>query len=406
MKKIWLKVEAQEPLLLGDIKAGTSFLSTLPYIPGRILRGAWADWLIAHGREKDILATISEVHIASFFPTVEWRPIQYVSPFLLSALTCKQEGGFYTEIRPDRRGHGVLDMLIPQLAFYLLKEAGTSFQVPFAVRCKKCGDRMEQATGFYTVYQDGSVTRYVKTREHYHTQTKVAISRQRVAASEGMMYTATALSPISVYPDTGKKAHLIFVGYIHGQEEKVEELRQAVNAMSIGSLRTRGYGKICIKEALEVQDSLPLAERLEAFNQRLGELWGDLKVLVDNSVNPLVWPEGIYFSVDLLTPGIFRQHGLPSLVPMLDVDGQALKPIFWLTRPTFAGGWSTAWGLPKSTQLAAQMGSVYVFRWGGSKEALLSSLQRLEEEGIGERCNEGFGECLICHPFHQEVNEI
>jgi len=70
-----------------------------------------------------------------------------------------------------------------------------------------------------------------------------------------------------------------------------------------------------------------------------------------------------------------------------------------------ASGWSTAWGLPKPTALAARMGSVYAFRWEGTVDELLPELERIEQEGVGERRDEGFGECLVCHPFHLEVEE-
>ncbi len=51
------------------------------------------------------------------------------------------------------------------------------------------------------------------------------------------------------------------------------------------------------------------------------------------------------------------------------------------------------------------MGSVYVSRWDGGLEELIAALGSVETQGIGERCDESFGECLICHPFHQEIQE-
>jgi len=33
-------------------------------------------------------------------------------------------------------------------------------------------------------------------------------------------------------------------------------------------------------------------------------------------------------------------------------------------------------------------------------------LERLEAQGVGERTDEGLGEVLVCHPFHQEVMPI
>jgi CRISPR-associated protein Csx10 len=34
------------------------------------------------------------------------------------------------------------------------------------------------------------------------------------------------------------------------------------------------------------------------------------------------------------------------------------------------------------------------------------ALERLEETGVGERTDEGFGELMVCHPFHLEVEPV
>jgi len=184
----------------------------------------------------------------------------------------------------------------------------------------------------------------------------------------------------------------------------VRDLTDALQAIALGALRSRGYGRVTVAET-SVTEFGPLAERVKQFNTTFDRLWNDLRRL---ATNPNDVPErlaGTYFSVDLVAPGVFRQHGLPSLVPSLRVNDRTLEPIFWLTRPDSASGWSAAWGLPKPTDLAARAGSTYVFRWDGSIEALLPILERLEAQGIGERCDESFGECVICHPLHQEVSE-
>ena len=401
---MWLKIKPEEPLILGDVRASSQFLSSMPYIPGRVLRGAWVEWLLAQGHE-DILSTVERVRIGNFFPTVEWRPIRYILPLPLSALTCKRDSGFRAEPHRKNRGHGVVDTLLPQLAYQLFEKTSTRFSVPFTLTCSVCGDRMEPMSGFYSVYRDGSTERYVQTRPRYHAQTKVGLSRYRRAAAEQMLYTASALSPVAEPPEKkGGGNALVFMGRVHGEREEVKALINAVNHVAIGALHTRGYGRVTAEEA-EVTGLPDIAERVRQFNGTLIQCWQDIKRLAVNADELPEKLEGVYFSVDLLAPGVFRQKGTPSLVPTLRINGQILAPLFWMTRPGFASGWSTGWGLPKPTDLAAQMGSVYVFRWEGELESLVPALERLESQGIGERCDEGFGECLICHPFHQEVKE-
>ncbi len=399
---MWLKIKPNNPLILGDVRASSQFLSPTQYIPGRILRGAWAEWLLIQGRQ-DILPTVQRVRIGNFFPTTEWRPICYALPLPLSALTCKQASGFKKEPHPDNQGHGVVDALIPQLAYSLLERAGACFAAPFVLTCLTCGSRMEAITGFYTVYRDGTTERYCQSRLRYHSQTKVGISRYRRAAVEQVLYTANALSPVTVQPDE-KVSDLVFLGRIYGERSDVADLIEAINHIAIGALHTRGYGRVKAEEA-EVVGFPDIEERVRLFNEILVHCWQDLKSLATNAEDLPAKPEGTYFSVDLLSPGVFQDSGIPALAPILRINGQALEPVWWMTRPDFAGGWSTAWGLPKPTNLAARMGSVYVYRWDGTLDEIIFTLQTLEEQGVGKRRDEGFGEFLVCHPFHQEVEE-
>ncbi|MGQ9715883.1 MAG: type III-D CRISPR-associated RAMP protein Csx10 [Anaerolineae bacterium] len=402
---MWLKIKPRQPLILGEVRADSQFLTSQTYIPGRILRGAWAEWLVNQGRTDDeILATVGRLRLGNFFPAAEWRHLDYVLPLPMSAMTCKREPGFSGEPLPTRRGHGVVDVLLPSLAYRLLAQQGAQFPVPFAADCAQCGDRLEPMAGFYAVYRNGNHRYYVLFRPRYYAQTKVAISRARRASAEGMLYTASALSPRTPTPDKKREeTTIVFLGRVHGHAEALDDLKEALNNVPLGALHTRGYGRVEVEDA---EASLPsLTERLEAFNTTLTTLWGDNRRLAANAETLPDQPAGIYFSVDLLAPGVFHEDGIPALRPLLQIGGQTLAPICWLTRPDMASGWSTAWGLPKPTNLAARMGSVYVFRWDGSKDDLIPALQSLEEQGIGERRDEGFGECLICHPFHQEVEE-
>ncbi len=400
---MWLKIKPEEPLILGDVRAGSQFLSSMPYIPGRVLRGAWAEWLLTHGQE-DIPSTVERIRIGNFFPTVEWRPIHYALPFPLSALTCKRRSGFRLEPHPDNRGHGIVDTLLPQLAYHLIKKSGANMGAPFTLICRECGDRMEPISGFYTLYHDNATDRYVQSRLQYHAQTKVGLSRYRRASAEQMLYTASALSPVAEHPYSGGKADIVFVGRVHGAKEDVAALIEGVNHVAIGALHTRGYGRVRMEE-VDVEGLPDIEERVTRFNELLAYCWQDLKHLANNAGDLPDKPEDIYFSVDLLAPGVFRRGGVPTLIPTLRINGQRLEPLWWMTRPDFASGWSSAWGLPKPTNLAARMGSVYVFRWEKDFDTLIAALERLESQGIGQRCDEGFGECLICHPFHQEVEE-
>lgn len=403
---MWLTIEPREPLLLGEMRADFQFLTSRTYIPARVLRGAWAEWLARKGLgDAQISETVSQIRIGNFFPAAQWGHLRYALPMPLSALSCKLEGGFISEPLPENRGHGVVDVLLPRLAYKLLEERGARFAIPFSLVCQQCGDRMELFEGFYAAYWYRDTECLVHFRPQFHGQTKVALSRYRRASSEGMLYTASALSPKAQKPDTKHGAtHLIFLGQLHVTDHNaLESLKEALACTAVGALHTRGYGRVHTRET--EADLPPLTERFVTFNQALSKLWQDIRRLAMNERDLPQELNGCYFSLDLLAPGVFHENGVPTLVPTLSIDNQQLKPIFWMTSPEVASGWSSAWGLPKPTDLAACMGSVYVYHWDSSPEALLPALETLEREWVGQRRDEGFGECLICHPFHQEVEE-
>lgn len=379
----WLRLKPRSPLLIGRLKADSAYLTTLPYIPGRILRGAWAEYRRIQNQLQTLASDARRIQIWNFHPAPAGA--RYSLPLPLSAWTCKSYPGF----RPG--GHGVLDSLIPRLAYALLERSNAPSSLPFQTVCDLCKARTTPLGGYYACDPEG---RFERIRIPLQFQTKIAMSRRRRAAMEGMLYQVTAIAP---------HEPLTLIGCMHGPADLIRELREAIARVGIGALTRRGYGEVEVEEA-QPPAYPPLQERVERFNRLLRDLWKDLSRLVPANPPPEL-PAGLYFTVDLLAPGIFREEplGSPTLVPTLRLAGQVLRPIFWITRPLLVSGWSTAWGLPKPIALAAAPGSSYVFCW---EQTNWEALEALEQDGIGERTDEGFGELLICHPFHTEVEPV
>ncbi|MCS7158654.1 MAG: CRISPR-associated RAMP protein Csx10 [Blastocatellia bacterium] len=400
MRENFIALIPEEPLLVGEVKPKGDYLGTRGYIPGGVLRGALAEWLKAQGNEWAILDTVQRIRFGNLFPT-PWESV-YALPFPMTALECKLNGGFENVPRPRHReaGHGVRDSLLVALAYSELERSGARFPVPMLLRCtarinnRHCGGRMERVGGFYANLPEG----WTKVSVPQGVQTKVALSRYRRAAQEQMLYRVAALRP-----------QVSFVGRIWTDDDSViDTLREAVEHIGVGALTTRGFGAARLREAKQV--SLPsLAERLREFNEKLGEVWRDLADLARQVGNAVPdEPSGTYFSVDLLAPAVLNDtQGLPTLKLCLrGPDGSWLEPIWWATQPTFVGGFSTAWGLPKPTALGSAPGSVYVFRSELPEAQLVSWLENLEAHGVGQRTDEGLGEILVCHPFHREVMPV
>ena len=47
-----------------------------------------------------------------------------------------------------------------------------------------------------------------------------------------------------------------------------------------------------------------------------------------------------------------------------------------------------------------------MFKVDEEGEELFKELERIELEGIGKKRDEGYGDVLICHPFHREVMQV
>ena len=384
----WISVTPQTPIHIGESQPNASFLPTKDVIPGSILRGALAEYLIMQGRESEIKEFIMNMRFGFIYPSNS--PVLLPSPLPTSTLECKTNPGFQSK-ESSKESHGIFDTLMASVAYEELKSV-TEFPVPLTFKCKECGKRMDKVSGFYTNIEG---QKYEKVEVKRTSQTKVAISRRRKASESEMLYSITAIRPQNVF----------FVGKIVGEMDKLEDLLDALNEVGIGALTTRGYGVVKAKEEDIKMEGLE--ERVKSFNRRLEEVWSDIASIALNKDKVAKEPTGTYFSVDVLSPAILSDYnGLSTLKLQINLDGKRINPVLFSAYPDFIGGWSTAWGLPKATIYGAGTGSTYVFKVDEEGEELYQELERIELEGIGKKRDEGYGDVLICHPFHREVMQV
>jgi hypothetical protein len=86
----------------------------------------------------------------------------------------------------------------------------------------------------------------------------------------------------------------------------------------------------------------------------------------------------------------------------LGLEEGSVRSLASFARPCLVGGWQTAHRLPKERDMAITAGSVFLFSVSRSVDEgkLKKALKRWEDEGIGWRRSEGFGQVLICDPWH------
>jgi CRISPR-associated protein Csx10 len=177
----------------------------------------------------------------------------------------------------------------------------------------------------------------------------------------------------------------------------------------VGSGPARGFGKVSIEHMDSTGNNKSTDERIREFNKILTKrrlLW---EKLPRHQTTELSSAYGTYFTLLLTSDAILRANGWAPILRIdpstLGIAGDQAELVRCYATPDYRGGWNTAWQLPKDTELVTRMGSVFVYRSKSNLQDLVEPLQRLEEQGIGERRAEGFGQVRICDEFHQQIWE-
>jgi CRISPR-associated protein Csx10 len=381
-------ISAQAPLVFSERRPDGQFRPSATYIPGGVLRGALADLLSDAGeQESPAFAALFTVPHAPLFHNA--YPAERLLP--VTAYTCKAESGFL----PDR--HGVYDGLIDRLC---CEELGVP--VPYLPRCNHPdhrgeGERVEAFGGYYTVREG----RYEAASPPSRLVTRVALNRRRKVAESGLLYSPLVISEAARAEREAEYRETSFHGSVTVREPEEPLVREWLSRLShIGSGVSRGFGRVSVTVGKPIEDDLEA--RVERFNQALrarADRWGRLGRQKQLS-------EGAFFTVLLMADAVLRADGWTPTVQLgpelLGAAGERAVLARSYAVPDYRGGWNTAWGLPKDTELVARMAGVYVYRTPASPadSELLDALRALEERGVGERRQEGFGQVRVCDPFH------
>ena len=420
MPRYKIVLEAGGPLLLGDSLPVGNVQRSRPFVAGSVLRGSLAKAILSplglwrhSGRSvKDApmpeafrqVFLLEEGAFGFLYPVRQnWQKAKEVDafPLPLTAQTCKSHKGF-----KSARGHGVFDRLLHALR----REAGRMSDWLMGCPEVGCGERLERLRGYGVREKADDRGTYEQTKIGVRTFVRVGLNRLTETAEERILYTLEALVPGSGGGNDKKDGgqSLCFVGHWRMAEDPWQALMEllAVNlpaedgcySLCIGTARSRGMGRVRLHLLSEPSFRSPLKERLEAFQ------------LVDKAGQWLD-AEHVYFALTLRSPLLlFDTQGRPTtdVTPELlenyvgDVPGdlESLRRASVIEQETWSG-WSAAWGLPKPVTPAIAAGSVLAFRAPQKVRTEVETfLGRVEEEGLGERRAEGWGEVVACDPFH------
>ncbi len=397
MYNIEIVVILKEPAIFAVGHEAGNLIRTHNYIPGNGILGAFAERFLYELKNsandpyfKQFFLT-DEVRFENLYPAGgELELSRTTTPIPLSTLTCKDyprpRSQKEEELMEDEYKHTYADFLLGEIAHECEKVVSSNNGRP-----RKCGAPLKNREGFYYTKENKYDYR-VYPAKVIQMHNVIEDARQRPTEEVGGVFSFEALEEdvffrgfVSFYDKTLRNE---FKEMLFGTEKKID--------LSLGRARRRGYGeaKLDVK-AFESFDDIQTSLLKADFNSR----WDDFQAKKAN-----------HFSITLHTDAIvadrfLRYHTTLNeslLAAELDVPTDALKCIKVFALPITVDGFSRIHGLPLESEVAIAKGSAFLFEVKkiGFFDAIKKGLQRLEEEGIGFRRNEGFGRLIICDNYH------
>ena len=451
MNKYQMKITLNSPVCIAQKRGTGNVIETLDYIPGSTVRGALAmlylqqkgkynetkkNWVLEEPEKKKFAAIFNSdnVRFGNCYPEGA-RVIPH------TATSCKYFSEFRTgNLRRDRRlgRHGVLDTLIPLAEYELIGK-------------KQSSGKMEKTFEKCQGEVDGQICEAIMDRfSGYYKQTDSSIFKQvnsskRLIAHTAIMDSLETAFPNRLYTMEVLNEKQIFIGCIETDDAMLKNLRTLQellgnNVLRIGSARSRALGEIKLELSLPIRpdDKLPfppdekwltgdVGKRLEGMNKKMQEYVSQRYPQQETKPDPDVqkFKNHYFFSVTLHSNAILRDEILrfKSTLEIQDIiesqpnitsQQQSLLKKFqilraWLSRH-IVSGWNSALKFPKEDEVAISKGSVFLFVTKPCEtladeqvKTLADILKQVEESGIGQRKNEGFGNIRLCDEFHWEV---
>lgn len=377
--ELTLTIQLRAPLALHQTRASVQYAGTLDYIPGTALRGALAEaYLAQHGTPDDTFRALfmsDRVGYGDLWPAVGDK-----STTLLPATTrvCKRYG----------LGHG--DSLRDSLLDALSGERTD--------KCSVCGEPLDRTSGYLC-----NLNPVERLSPQTRLRVSTAIERSTGTVAREMLFTQHTLTGQRRTKGKDGPGPILFRGTVRLADPDLKKPLEALlkTPLFLGSGRSRGLGEVEVKALTNATPAEPLSERWRKFNDAAQRAGGN--------------PGICYFSLTLLSHLALRdewsrpvlgnitlQHlGLPDPVTWV-YHKESTRPVLFLNTVTVAG-WNAALGLPKPDTVALARGSVLLAQCpAGEAQAVLTRLEQIEAEGVGERRNEGFGRVAVCYPIHYE----
>lgn len=398
-------LSAETPLSFRDgVDLAVSELNR--YVPGTAILGALAE---AHAPMRNDPVEFTQLFLQERVRFGNAYPAMFVAheleqsshlpvrPLPLTARSGKRFAGFRYDGRHEgERRDGVTDTLVPMALFALSGETHAELLDP--VRSYGEGEEnidLDVISGFYRRgVAPGAIGR---ARLAPDLRTRTGINYRTGTVQQAILYSTQILPEGTHFwgswripdGDTALRTTL---------ERFVDELVET-GALRLGNNRTRGLGRVTAQIDDDDNDTASaLEERVLAFNMLLGAAAAVAKVEL---------PEGVYLPVTLTSDVLLHDALLRSRLQLLPADlavagAAGAELIFYTASARRVRGWNALLGLPRADSWAIGMGAVFLFRLPADF-AGWQALLHLQENGVGLRRAEGYGQLVVADPFHLEL---
>lgn len=366
MKALKITLKTQQPILATSFQGDPNSDVSYSYIPGSMIRGALIGRYMRQYHLSELDLSNSEVK-RLFFNDASTR---YLNAYLLSQdgkRTLPVPHSWFKnkddELNDQTRKITVYD-------FSLRKNEDNSPESPQPV-----GDC------FWTT-EDGRITLY-KEKRRINVHNLRNRKKGKGTPDEGEIFRYEALDTgqrfqsVILYQEDKDRA--IFEKLLGSDKLQAEEKEKP--DLWLGGSQSAGYGHT------KIIDIQPLANEVPTD-------WNEIATSSQKR-------EGDNLIITLLSETILRDEKCGQVIADANLVKQEIEHILTRKLPcpipvyassTLIGGFNRKWGLPLPQVPALAAGSVFVF---ANVEISASEIQRLEEQGIGERRLDGFGRIAI-----------
>ncbi len=361
-------VRLDEPVLIAQRAYAGNQFDTRPFIPGSVLLGALANRAAQRYNLAD--SKIYRDFVGLFLRGGVTFPVLYPAHFFRNHLypTIPAPLGLFTcsvvPFQDENEGHGAYPAWVHD-------------------KCSECGSRLEPV-GEFVILKRGSYTLSPNRSSEMH----VRINEETQRVAKGDLYGYTVLS-----------AGQYFVGEMLCAGETAWRRLQEMAGIAeetpltwwLGKARRRGYGQVTVwvercDDHPQTWIQWPLEQRVVNPTQPI-----TLTLLTDTIIANRWGQQASGFATEWLEPVL-------GLGPLVIHDAYA--------RTRVVDGFNATLGLPRWRDMALVAGSMARISLRNPPTDWAARLQRLETEGIGVRCNEGFGRVAFNHPVYEQRQNI